>query len=150
MKVKKIQLLGSCLVIGLVMVLTMVRLLFLISGCHHDHVSAASSNTTASGNTTAKTTSSSSSSKTTTTGKVTAALVSIAITPNQPHNLELGASTITFIATGTYSDGSTADISSLVTWHSSDPTIAEFDQPSGGQLQGVSIGTVQLLLLFPE
>ncbi|MFY9813121.1 MAG: hypothetical protein WAK43_03125, partial [Dehalococcoidales bacterium] len=133
MKVDKIQLIGSCLAIGLVLVLTMSACSSSSTAVTTTTSQAASSNTMASGNTTVKTTSSSSSSKTTTTGKVTAALVSIAITPNQPYNLELGASTITFIATGTYSDGSTADISSLATWHSSDPTIAEFDQLSGGQ-----------------
>lgn len=45
-------------------------------------------------------------------------LSSIAITPASPSNLVAGA-TQQFAATGTYSDGSTADISSQATWVSS-------------------------------
>jgi len=71
-------------------------------------------------------------------------LVSIAITPNPSPNLKLGPTNITFTATGTYSDGTTADLSSLVTWTSSDPTIAAFTQLSGGLLMGMSVGTVTI------
>ena len=128
MKIKQVRLSGYCLAIVLILVLTLV-----VSACG----SASSSTNTVTSSTLSSTiiatttTNSSSSSKTTTTTKVTSTLVSIAITPNPPHNLEIGASTITFTATGPYSDGTTADISSLVTWTSSDPTIAEFTQPTG-------------------
>src|SRR5271157_2678885 len=128
MKIKQIRLLGYCLVIGLIIVLTLV-----VSACG----SAPSSTNTVTSSTLSSTiiatttTNSSLSSKTTTTTKITAALVSIAITPNPPSNLRIGPTTITFTATGTYSDGATADISALVTWTSSDPTIAAFTQLTG-------------------
>jgi len=54
-------------------------------------------------------------------GKVTQIRTSIAI--HQPIRRTY-VFTQNFVATGTYSDGSTADVSSLVTWHSSDATIA--------------------------
>ncbi len=145
MKFKKIHLLGSCLVIGLVMVLTMV-----LAACSSASPAATtttsvsvSSNTTTEINSTTATTTTKTSAKTTTTGKVTATLTSIAISPTSPPNLKLGF-TQNFVATGTYSDGSTADLSSLVTWKSSDPTIAAFTNPNGGLLTAMSTGTVQI------
>jgi|GEM_PF-1567730 hypothetical protein len=145
MKIKQLKSLGHCLVIGLIIILTMV-----LSACGSSkspstttETQASSSNTIITTTTTTTTTKSSPSSKTTTT-KVTATLVSIAITPNPAPNLKLGPTTITFIATGTYSDGSTADISSSVKWTSSDPTIAEFTQPSGGQLTGIKVGSITI------
>jgi uncharacterized protein YjdB len=53
-----------------------------------------------------------------------------------------------FIATGTYSDGSTADLSPLVTWHSSDSTIAAFTQAAGGLLTAMATGTVQITATY--
>lgn len=54
---------------------------------------------------------------------VTAAtLQSIAVTPTNP-SISVGVSEH-FIATGTYSDGTTQDISSTVTWTSTTPTVA--------------------------
>src|SRR5271157_1504536 len=55
---------------------------------------------------------------------VAATLSSITIAPASPSNLPVGIPQV-FIASGTYSDGrSGVDISSQVTWTSSDPTIA--------------------------
>ena len=51
-----------------------------------------------------------------------AALVSIAIAPQNP-TIALGAN-LQFTATGTYSDGSTQDLTTVVTWSSSAATIA--------------------------
>src|ERR1022692_1334149 len=50
------------------------------------------------------------------------ALASIAITPQTP-TIALGT-TQPFTATGTYTDGSTQDVTSVVTWSSSDATVA--------------------------
>jgi uncharacterized repeat protein (TIGR01451 family) len=49
-------------------------------------------------------------------------LVSISLSPNQPTVTR--GSTTQFTATGTYSDGTTADLTNVVTWTSSDPAIA--------------------------
>jgi trimeric autotransporter adhesin len=140
MKIKQLQLLGYCLVIGLVIILTMG-----LSACGSSKSPSTTTETQDSSSntmitTTTTTTKSSSSSKTTTTPKSTAALTSIAISPASPPNLKLSF-TQNLIATGTYSDGSNADLSPVVTWHSSDPTIAAFTQPSGGLLQAMSLGT---------
>ena len=149
MKVKKIQLLGSCLVIGLALALTMA-----VSACSSSSPAATtttsvspSSNTTTAINTSVTTTTTKTSSKTTTTGKVSATLTSIAISPANPPNLKVSF-TQNFTATGTYSDGSTADVSSLVTWNSSDPTIAAFTQPHGGLLLAMSLGTATISVTY--
>ena len=60
---------------------------------------------------------------------VTATLSSIAVTPANPENLELSSS-LQFRAIGTYSDDSTKDITSQVTWASSDTAIATIS-PTG-------------------
>ena len=63
------------------------------------------------------------------TSKAAATLSSIAVaaaSPDNSANLAVGA-TQQFTATGTYSDGTTPDISSQVTWASSDPSIATID-----------------------
>src|SRR5207248_5502518 len=44
-----------------------------------------------------------------------------------------------FRATGTYTDGSTADLTSSVTWSSSDPSLATVD--ANGLATGVGVGT---------
>ena len=58
-------------------------------------------------------------------------LVSIAVTPANPFR-PLGTMP-RFTATGTYSDGSTLDLSTSVTWDSSMPTVATISNDSGTQ-----------------
>lgn len=68
-------------------------------------------------------------------------LVSIAVTPASP-TISVGA-TQQFVATGTYSDSSTANITSAVTWTSSntgDATVA-----AGGLATGVSAGSTTII-----
>ena len=66
---------------------------------------------------------------------------SIAITPNPPAKLNVGA-TQQFKATATYSDGSTADISSKVTWSSDTAAKATID--STGLATGVAVGNANI------
>jgi homogentisate 1,2-dioxygenase len=146
MKIKLIRLSGYWAVIGLIVASTMV-----LSACGSTAASStitqppsSDSSTTTAANTI---TSTSKATKTTTTGKVTATLTSVAISPTSPPSLKLGF-TQNFIATGTYSDSSTADISSLVTWHSSDATIAAFTQPEGGLLTAMTTGTVSITATY--
>ena len=58
-----------------------------------------------------------------------AALVSIAISPQNP-TIAFGTSQ-QFTATGTYTDGSTQDITSVVAWSSSDATVLVISDASG-------------------
>jgi homogentisate 1,2-dioxygenase len=146
MKIKLIRLSGYWAVIGLIVASTMV-----LSACGSTATSSTTtqpplsdSSTTTATNTI---TSTSKATKTTTTGKVTATLTSVAISPTSPPSLKLGF-TQNFVATGTYSDGSTADVSSLVTWHSSDATIAAFTQPEGGLLTAMTTGTVSITATY--
>ena len=146
MKIKLIRLSGYWAVIGLIVASTMV-----LSACGSTATSSTTtqppssdSSTTTAANTI---TSTSKATKTTTTGKVTATLTSVAISPTSPPSLKLGF-TQNFVATGTYSDGSTADVSSLVTWHSSDATIAAFTQPEGGLLTAMTTGTVSITATY--
>ena len=70
-------------------------------------------------------------------------LSSIAIAPN-PISALTGATT-QLTATGTYSDASTANLTSAVTWASSDATKATIVSGSGGGLlTGVAIGTTNI------
>jgi hypothetical protein len=147
MKIKTIRLSGFCLVIGLITLL-ILAMSACSSGSSTTNVVTSSSNsstTTEINGTTTKTTTTSS--KTTTTGKVTATLTSIAISPTSPPNLKLGF-TQNFTATGTYSDGSTADLSPIVKWNSSDPSIAAFTQPEGGLLTAMTTGTVSVTATY--
>ena len=64
-------------------------------------------------------------------------LQSIAVTPTNP-TLLTGA-TQQFTATGTYSDSSTQNLTSTVTWTSASPTVATIG--AGGLATGVSAGT---------
>ena len=75
----------------------------------------------------------------TTTLTVTAALVSISLSPSSTA-LTIG-STTQFTATGTYSDGSTQNITASVTWASSGSNIATV---SGGVVTGVSDGLANI------
>lgn len=71
----------------------------------------------------------------------TPTLSSIALTPNPSGNLTVSYSQ-TFQSTGTYSDGSTTDITTLVTWDSSDPAVATIN--SNGSATGVEVGTANI------
>jgi hypothetical protein len=68
-------------------------------------------------------------------------LSSIAVTPASPANLFVGA-TQAFTATGTYSDGSTANITSQVVWGSDTPNVATIDYT--GLATGVAAGTADI------
>ena len=68
-------------------------------------------------------------------------LLSVAVTPSSPHNLAVG-STQQFTAIGTYVNSSTANISSEVTWVSSDTTVATIS--STGLATGVAIGNTNI------
>ena len=70
-----------------------------------------------------------------------ATLVSIVITPLAPAPLAKGT-TEQFTATGTYSDGSTQNLSSTVAWTSSDPTVFTID--ANGLATGVGVGLASL------
>lgn len=87
------------------------------------------SSTTSVSTTTATTTTPTTTAITTTTTTQTAAkkLVSIAITPGPVIKLRPGDN-VWLKATGTYSDGSTADITMQVTWTSSAPTTVSIQQ----------------------
>ena len=69
------------------------------------------------------------------------ALSSIAVTPTIPDKLGVGDTQL-FVATGTYADGSTADITSKVTWASSDVNIATIS--SVGLATAVAIGNTNI------
>jgi uncharacterized protein YjlB len=77
----------------------------------------------------------------------TPTLSSIAVTPASPANLAVG-STQQFTATGTYSDGSSADITSQVTWASSDESIATIS--STGLATGVAAGNTNITASMSE
>jgi len=68
-------------------------------------------------------------------------LLSIAVTPSSPHDLAV-SSTQQFTAIGTYANSSTADISSQVTWLSSDTTVATIS--SVGLATGVAVGNTNI------
>ena len=65
-------------------------------------------------------------------------LTTFTLAPGAPANLLVGA-TQQFVAMGTYSDGSTKDISSQVFWANSDASIATISL--GGLATGVVAGT---------
>src|SRR5206468_3308023 len=67
----------------------------------------------------------------------TAALQSIAVTPANP-SIAKGL-TRQFTATGTFSDSSTVDLTSAVTWASATPAVATIT--SGGLATGAGVGT---------
>ena len=72
-------------------------------------------------------------------------LNSIAVTPGNP-SINTGA-TQQFTATGSYSDGSTQNLTSQVTWTSSDSSVATII--SGGLASGVSAGTTTITAAMP-
>jgi len=75
-------------------------------------------------------------------------LVSIAINPSSPVVLPGGALQLTAI--GNYSDGSTADLTSTVSWSSAQPTIATIGSTAGtqGLTTGVATGTDVITATF--
>jgi trimeric autotransporter adhesin len=68
-------------------------------------------------------------------------LTSIAVTPATPAHLKVGA-TQQFTATGTFSDGTSSDISATVTWNSG--TTATATISATGLATGVAAGTTQI------
>ena len=71
-----------------------------------------------------------------------AAVVAVSVTPN-PATTNVGGAPVQFSAMGTFSDGTTGDITGLVTWSSSDGTKATIDSASG-LAQPVAAGTVTI------
>jgi uncharacterized protein YjdB len=71
-------------------------------------------------------------------------LVSIALTPANSSINILG--TVQFTATGTYTDGSTANITTSVTWASSNPVTATISNTAGsqGRASGIGLGTTTI------
>ncbi|MDP9158664.1 MAG: Ig-like domain-containing protein [Acidobacteriota bacterium] len=67
-----------------------------------------------------------------------AALASIVISPQSP-SIALGA-TQDFIAAGTYTDGTTQDVTSLVTWNSSSSPVAIISNAAGNNRLATSAG----------
>lgn len=111
MKRKLTRLFTGCLTIGIVLAITM-----LAAGCN---------------------------AKTSTTTDVTsnAKLTSIAITPETPDDLKVGAA-LQFTAIGTYSDGTTADITPQVLWASSDTSVSTISLT--GAATAVAVGTTNI------
>ncbi len=62
--------------------------------------------------------------------EVTLQSISIAATPSNTSNIAIG-STVTFVATGTFSDGSTSNITNSVTWGSSNTTVGANPSSTG-------------------
>lgn len=69
-----------------------------------------------------------------------AALQSIAVTP--PHPSLVVSSSLRFTATGTYTDGSTQDVTAMVAWASTIPLVATVDVT--GRASGVNAGTTTI------
>ena len=67
------------------------------------------------------------------------ALSSIAVTPTNPTLQQVGA-TLQYTATGTYSDGTTQNLTSQVTWASTSPAVAAINANSG-LAAGIGVGT---------
>jgi uncharacterized protein YjdB len=77
-----------------------------------------------------------------------AVLVSIQVTPTNP-SLAIGHS-LGFTATGVFSDATTQDLTTQVTWVSTDPTIAAISNAAGSQglATGLAIGTTTIDATF--
>jgi 6-phosphogluconolactonase (cycloisomerase 2 family) len=73
-----------------------------------------------------------------------AALVSIAVTPATPSIAK--GTTQQFVATGTYTDGTTLPITAMVAWTSSDTAVASIGIAAGqqGLAKGLSVGTTTI------
>jgi hypothetical protein len=72
-------------------------------------------------------------------------LSAISVAPSSPANMGVG-STQHFTATGSYSDGSTADFTSQVVWSSSNSTVVTI--ASGGIATTVGGGTTNIIATF--
>ena len=72
-------------------------------------------------------------------------LSAISVAPSSPANMGVG-STQHFTATGSYSDGSTADFTSQVVWSSSNPAVVTI--ASGGIAAAVGGGTTNITAAF--
>lgn len=73
----------------------------------------------------------------------TAPLQSISISPTNPtKSLSSGGVTQQFTATGKYTDGTSQDITSTVTWTSTVPTVATID--ASGLATGIKVGTTSI------
>src|SRR6202167_2784899 len=72
-------------------------------------------------------------------------LTSIAVTPNPPPSIAIGA-TEQFTATGTFSDGSTQNLTSTATWASSNAGFASISNAAGtrGLATGVAVGMTSI------
>ena len=70
-----------------------------------------------------------------------ATLSSIAVTPAAPAGIKVDV-TVQFTATGTYSDGTTKDITSSVVWATSDPNIAKIS--AFGVARSYAVGSVTI------
>ena len=70
-------------------------------------------------------------------------LISIAVTPNPVASINVSHQQ-QFTATGTYSDGSTADISNKAIWNCSDASIAMFMSSSVPVVTGLAVGTTDV------
>jgi hypothetical protein len=75
-------------------------------------------------------------------------LQSITVTPANPSLLSLSTSTWSFQATGNYSNGTTADLTSQVAWASSTPGIATI-ATTGGAATGLTKGTTSISATLP-
>jgi hypothetical protein len=75
---------------------------------------------------------------------LTARLLSVAVTPTNP-TFALGT-TGQFSATGTYSDGTTTDLTALATWSSSDPATGDVSTAPGtrGRATGLGLGNTTI------
>jgi trimeric autotransporter adhesin len=69
-------------------------------------------------------------------------LVSISILPSTPSIAN--HTQVEFAAIGTFNDGSTRDVSSLVTWSSSNPAVADFG-PTGSAVSSKAVGTTSMM-----
>jgi hypothetical protein len=69
------------------------------------------------------------------------ALVSLAVTPAGGVSIEAGQSQ-QFTATGTFDDGSTADVTASASWNSSSPSVATID--GGGLATAISVGATSI------
>ena len=80
------------------------------------------------------------------TGPIAPTLSSIAVTSATP-TLAVSA-TLSLTATGTYSDGSHADLTSQVSWRTSNSTVATVS--NGGTVTGVATGGVTITATDPS
>jgi len=71
-------------------------------------------------------------------------LSSVAVMPSGPASLQVGLA-LQFNAVATYSDGSTADVTDLAAWSSSNPAVASI---TSGLAQGLAAGSTNIAVSF--